>query len=94
MITAAHFRVRKETGANVVLLSLAIVSAAIVLVTFVFTTLIHEPASIVALVVIVALGVMLDFGWKHRHSQGADQARLTGALPGTVVTKSGDERET
>jgi len=37
----------------------------VVLVTFVFTTLIHEPASIVTLLAILALGIALDFGWKN-----------------------------
>ena len=44
---------------------LAIASAGVVLVTFVFTTLIHEPASIVTLLVILVLSVGLDFGWKR-----------------------------
>jgi L-asparagine transporter-like permease len=65
LITAAHFRVRGETGANVVILTVAIVAAAAVLLTFVFTTLIHEPASIVTLLGIVALGVVLDLWWKR-----------------------------
>ena len=33
--------------------------------TFVFTTLIHEPASIATLAGILVLSVALDFGWKH-----------------------------
>jgi amino acid transporter len=65
LITAAHFRVRSETGASVLVLALAIATAAVVLVTFVFTTLIHEPASIVALLVILVLGIGLDYGWKR-----------------------------
>jgi amino acid transporter len=65
LITAAHFRVRAETGANVVILVVAILAAGIVLLTFVFTTLIHEPASMVALLVILVLSVALDFGWKQ-----------------------------
>jgi hypothetical protein len=32
---------------------------------FVFTTLIHEPASIITLAVILALSIALDYGWKH-----------------------------
>jgi amino acid transporter len=65
LITAAHFRVRSQTRANPVILAAAIASAGIVLLTFIFTTLIHEPASIVTLVVIIALGVGLDLGWKR-----------------------------
>ena len=64
-ITAAHFRVRAETGANALVLALAIVAAAAVLVTFVSTTLVHEPASMVTLLAILVLSIALDFGWKH-----------------------------
>jgi amino acid transporter len=65
LITAAHFRVRSETHASVWILAAAIASAAVVLLTFIFTTLIHEPASVAALLVILALGVGLDLGWKR-----------------------------
>jgi amino acid transporter len=65
LITAAHFRVRSDTGANALLLALAIGAAAVVLVTFVFTTLIHEPASIVTLLAVLALSIGLDFWWKR-----------------------------
>src|SRR6516162_9712582 len=65
MITAAHVRIRAETGAKLPILILAIVAAGAVFVTFVFTTLIHEPASIITLAVILVLSVALDYGWKH-----------------------------
>ena len=65
LITAAHFRVRSETGANAFVLALAIGAAAVVLVTFVFTTLIHEPASMVTLGAVFVLSAALDFGWKR-----------------------------
>ena len=65
MITAAHLRIRAETGANLLMLVLAIVAAGAVFVTFVFTTLIHEPASIATLAGILAPSVALDYGWKH-----------------------------
>ena len=65
LITAAHFRVRAETGANVVILVAAIAAAGVVLLTFVFTTLIKEPASMVTLLAILVLSVALDFGWKR-----------------------------
>ena len=65
LITAAHLRIRTETGANLPMLILAIVAAGAVLVTFVFTTLIHEPASIATLLAILALSVGLDYGWKR-----------------------------
>jgi hypothetical protein len=53
----------------------AIAAAAVVLVTFVFTTLIHEPASIVTLVVIVGLGIGLDLGWQRTR---ASQVQVSG----------------
>jgi amino acid transporter len=71
LITAAHFRVRAETGANVVILAAAIVAAGVVLLTFVFTTLIYELASILTLLAILALSVALDFGWKRVHASRA-----------------------
>jgi amino acid transporter len=71
LITVAHLRVRKETGASALILWLAIVAAGAVLVTFVFTTLIHEPASIATIAVILVLGVALDFGWKRSQAAAA-----------------------
>jgi amino acid transporter len=38
----------------------------------VFTTLIHEPASIVTLVAILVLSIALDFGWKRARAGRAD----------------------
>jgi amino acid transporter len=65
MITAAHLRIRAETGAKLPVLILAIVAAGAVFVTFVFTTLVHEPASIVTLLVILVLSIGLDYGGKR-----------------------------
>jgi hypothetical protein len=51
-------------------LSVAITSTVVVLLTFAFTTLVDEPATAVALAVIVLLSVALDVGWKHvRHGR-------------------------
>ena len=69
LITAAHFRVRSETGANTLVLSVAIASTAVVLLTFAFTTLVEEPATAFALAVIVLLSVALDLGWKRTRDQ-------------------------
>ena len=67
LITAAHLRIRAETGASLLMLILAIAAAGAVLVTFVFTTLIHEPASIATLLAILVLSIGLDYGWKRGH---------------------------
>jgi hypothetical protein len=37
----------------------------VVLLTFAFTTLVDEPATAVALAIILLLSVALDLGWKH-----------------------------
>ncbi|MFD7553800.1 APC family permease [Streptomyces sp. NPDC059835] len=66
LITIAHFRVRKETGANPAILGLAVTAAGGVLVTFIVTTLIHEPASIITLLAILVISAGLDFGWHGR----------------------------
>ena len=76
MITAAHLRVRAETGANLLMLVLAIVAAGAVFVTFVFTTLIHEPASVAMLAGILVLSVALDYGWKHFRGTRRKNVRL------------------
>jgi hypothetical protein len=76
MITAAHLRIRAETGANLLILILAIVASGAVFVTFVFTTLIHEPASIVTLAGILVLSVALDYGWKHFHDTRTKNVQL------------------
>ncbi|HEY7431132.1 MAG TPA: APC family permease [Streptosporangiaceae bacterium] len=74
LITAAHFRVRSETHASAAILALAIAAAGVVLVTFIFTTLIHEPASIVTLLAVILLGIGLDAGWKRTRAGRAKNA--------------------
>ena len=72
----AHVRIRSETGARLPVLIGAIAAAGAVFVTFVFTTLIHEPASIATLLVIVVLSIGLDYGWKHFHGTRPNSVQL------------------
>jgi len=65
LVSAGHVRVRDETGASLVLLILAVVSTLIVLLTFIFTTLVDEPATAVALGVILLVSIGLDLLWKR-----------------------------
>jgi len=65
-VTLGHFRLRTQTGARLSLLVLALVTAGTSLVTFVVGTLIQDPASVAALVVILLLSVALDVGWSRR----------------------------
>ena len=65
MVTIGHLRIRSQTGANLPLLVLALVTSAIALITFVFTSLLQEPASIVTLIGIVAVSILLDLVWSR-----------------------------
>ncbi len=70
-VTAAHLRVYRETGARPWVLVLALLVIVVTLLTFIFTTLIHEPASIVTLLAILVVSVGLDLGWSRRRRQPA-----------------------
>lgn len=66
VVTLGHLRIRQETGARLWLLILAEVTTVVVLVAFALTTLVDEPGTAVAFVVIIVLGVVLDLVWKSR----------------------------
>ena len=68
LISVGHLRVRGETGAKAWILVTAISATTIVFVTFTLTTLIHEPATIVVIAIIVVLSLAIDFGWKRSRS--------------------------
>ena len=69
LISVGHLRVRHETGARPAILVLAVASTVIVLVAFVFTTLVDEPGTAVALVVILLVSVALDAAWKRSRAE-------------------------
>ncbi len=75
LVTLAHFRVRKVTGANVGVLVLALTTIAIALLSFVLNELIYEPASMVALLVILLLSIGLDVAW----TRSRDRVATTGS---------------
>jgi FtsH-binding integral membrane protein len=68
-VTLAHLRVYRETGAKAWVLVLALAVIAVTLLTFVFTTLVHEPASIVTILAILASSVGLDIGWSRKRDR-------------------------
>jgi len=72
IVTAGHLRVRGETGARLTMLVLALVTSGIALLTFTFTTLIEEPASIALLVAIVVLSIVLDLVWSRMRDSRPD----------------------
>lgn len=74
MVTLAHLRVRRETGAALVPLILGLLTTTVTLAVFVFTTLVDEPAAATALVVIVLLSVALDLWWRRARRAQASPA--------------------
>jgi amino acid transporter len=68
-VSIGHIRVRRDTGAKLWLLVLAVVTTLGVFVTFVLTTLVNEPATAWTLVGLLVLSVLLDVGWKRSHKR-------------------------
>jgi amino acid transporter len=68
-VTLAHLRVYRETGAKAWVLVLALAVIAVTLLTFVFTTLVHEPASIVTILALLVSSVGLDIGWSTKRDR-------------------------
>jgi amino acid transporter len=66
LVTLGHLRITADTGARRSILYLAVTSVAVTLATFVVTTLLQEPASIVTLAGILGLSILLDVGWARR----------------------------
>ena len=81
LVSIGHLRIREQTGANLWILLLAIGTAGITLLTFIFTTLINEPVAIAALVAIVAISVTLDLVWSRRRPPRRDPAMIRIASP-------------
>lgn len=72
LVGIAAYRLRSETGSNVLIILLAIAATAIVLLFFAVDTLRNEPETFIAIVVIAAVSVLLDFIWKR--NRGLDIA--------------------
>jgi amino acid transporter len=77
LVSIGHLRIRAQTGANLWILLLAIGTATVTLITFIFTSLIQEPASIAALIGIVLLSAALDAIWARRKPRGTAPAAGT-----------------
>jgi hypothetical protein len=65
LVTLGHLRVYKETGARLSVLVAALVTTGIALLSFIFTTLINEPASIAMIIGIVVVSVIFDLLWSR-----------------------------
>jgi len=71
MVSLGHLRVRKDTGAALPMLLLAIASTVVVLVTFIFTTLVDEPATMLTLLGILVVSVVIDYFWKQKRASAS-----------------------
>ena len=73
LVTLGHLRIRQDTGASLWLLLIADLTTVVVLVSFTVTTLVDEPGTLVALLVILALSVALDLIWKGRRAARSER---------------------
>ena len=64
VITIGHIKIRRETGASVVVLSIAILTVVVTLVGFFATTITTSPTSLVAFVALAVLAVVVDTVWR------------------------------
>jgi amino acid transporter len=69
-VTVSHFKTHKETGANLFVLVVALIATLGTFVVFTMTTLVNEPRTALALVVILAGSVLLDLIWKRIRDRG------------------------
>jgi amino acid transporter len=79
MVSVGHVRVRRETGARLPVLLLAIASTVVVLVAFAVTTLVEEPATAVTLLAILVVSVVVDQLWKRRRATRVVDLRSSSA---------------
>ena len=79
VVTLGHLRILDVTGARRSIVLLALAAVTITLATFIVTTLIHEPASMVTLVAILVLSIVLDVGWSSRRDRSIGPDDDTGA---------------
>jgi amino acid transporter len=94
LVSIGHLRVRRETGARIGVVLLAVVTTATVFAVFTSTTLAEEPATMATLVGVIVLSIVLDLTWKsiaHRREGGghveipdaeAERRHAVGATPG------------
>jgi len=68
-VTVAHFRTYRETGANLLVLIVALVATLGTFVVFTTTTLVNEPRTAIALVVIIVAAITLDLVWKRTRNR-------------------------
>lgn len=65
LVTLAHLRIRRETGAKFLPLVLGLLTTTVTLVVFATTTLVDEPAAAAALGIVLLLSVALELWWSR-----------------------------
>jgi L-asparagine transporter-like permease len=65
MAAIAHPQVRADTGASLTLLVLAVLTCGIALLAFLISTVVNDPGSAIAVLVIILIGVIIDLSWKR-----------------------------
>ena len=73
LVGIGHMRIRDETGARASILVLGILGAVTVLVLFI-PTLLEEPLTVTAIVVILVVCLLLNFFWKRSRGEPPDAA--------------------
>jgi amino acid transporter len=71
LASLAHLRVIDQTGARALLVWLAVITAALTFVAFVFSTFIDSPSTIVLIIVFVIAAVVLDVVWSRVRGQAS-----------------------
>ncbi|TQK19090.1 amino acid:proton symporter (ABT family) [Microbacterium sp. SLBN-154] len=72
-VTVSHFRTYRETGASLVVLIIALIATLGTFVVFASTTLVSEPKTAIALMVVLLAALLLDLVWKR--VRGGREAR-------------------
>lgn len=72
-VTIGHFRVHRETGANVVVLVIALAAAVGTFIVFCTTTLVNEPRTAIALIIVLLLATAADLTWKRIRDRRASK---------------------
>jgi amino acid transporter len=81
-ITVGHIPLAKETGAKVWLLVVAALAAIVTFLLFFFGSLIDEPATLRAIVVVFLLAIAVEFGWKWYRDGGSSGSQSAAAQQG------------
>ena len=70
-VTASHFKTYRETHASLIVLVVALVATLGTLVVFTMTTLVDEPKTVIAFVVILSAACLLEFVWTGVRDRGS-----------------------